>query len=618
MAFGCLALCSPASADEFWAAQSGDNSDPACPASDPCTLPTAVSRANAGAGNPQTVRVQGELTHTGAIFLAADVQLIGSGREAGGTKITATGAQVLNVGERGRAQSLRLEGSNVVIAAGAVLEDATVNTSGAASGDRGIGMGTGPQPTYPPTRLTRVTLEAAEPGQDGVRIGSVLGGGRAVIEHSSITADRDAVVMNTSSASPIPTTVTRSTLRANSHGLRGGTFATTDVSSSVIAARDPAVDAFRGVLAADGTYSFDQVTIDGRGSTGLSRGILLGGNSGYALRGSVVRNVAAPVTCAQAVTISHSNVQNLGGLEEGTDPADCAAIDDSIDADPRWVDPSAGNYRLLGGSPGIDTGHAPTPHPDASPTDRDNAPRATDGDNDGQAERDMGAFEYQPAAPSASASAAPASAAVGENVRFTGTATDPNAGDSLAYAWRFDDGATASGPAVDRAFSSPGAHTATLTVTDSSGRTATATATVNVSAPAATASGDTAGSGGLASGSAAIVEPLSPVAAISGRLGGASRFGLATALRRGVGPFTVTPARPDWRMTATLLAGRTVVGRVTKRGARAGQTSFSVKLNSRAKKRYRRAKSLGLTLRVAVTAPGGPSGTQDKKLTLRR
>jgi hypothetical protein len=57
------------------------------------------------------------------------------------------------------------------------------------------------------------------------------------------------------------------------------------------------------------------------------------------------------------------------------------------------VDPAAGDYRLLAGSPLIDTGDPATPQG----LDLAGSPLVADGNGDGDARRDPGAFEFQPA-----------------------------------------------------------------------------------------------------------------------------------------------------------------------------------------------------------------------------
>jgi PKD repeat protein len=70
--------------------------------------------------------------------------------------------------------------------------------------------------------------------------------------------------------------------------------------------------------------------------------------------------------------------------------------------------------------------------------------------------------------------------AEGAPVAFAGRATDPDAGDVLAYAWDFGDGATATGAAPAHAYRDDGEYTARLVVTDRWGLTDTARVPVRV------------------------------------------------------------------------------------------------------------------------------------------
>ena len=65
-------------------------------------------------------------------------------------------------------------------------------------------------------------------------------------------------------------------------------------------------------------------------------------------------------------------------------------------------------------------------------------------------------------------------------VNFNGTATDPDACDSLTYRWNFGDGSTADTLNATHAYAVKGTYTATLTVTDRFGGVTTETVTVEV------------------------------------------------------------------------------------------------------------------------------------------
>jgi hypothetical protein len=107
------------------------------------------------------------------------------------------------------------------------------------------------------------------------------------------------------------------------------------------------------------------------------------------------------------------------------------------------------------------------------------------------AKRDLGAYEYQHAAPVAAATATPSSVTTGQAVSFDGSASSDVDGDSLAYSWMFDDGGTGSGPSVSHAFSTAGTHLATLTVTDQTGLVDATTANIDVTSTSTGITGPT-------------------------------------------------------------------------------------------------------------------------------
>jgi hypothetical protein len=149
--------------------------------------------------------------------------------------------------------------------------------------------------------------------------------------------------------------------------------------------------------------------------------------------------------------------------------------------DPQFVDKPTGDLRLVGGSPLIDAGDPAALALDEPATDSGGNARVVDGNGDGTARRDIGAFEYQRRAPVVTnAAATPPTAQVGTPFTFAAAATDPD-GDPVTYAWSFDDGTSAPGASVQHAFTTPGLHVAKITVTDAAGAAVMTTVAVGVS-----------------------------------------------------------------------------------------------------------------------------------------
>jgi hypothetical protein len=150
---------------------------------------------------------------------------------------------------------------------------------------------------------------------------------------------------------------------------------------------------------------------------------------------------------------------------------------------PQFANAGAGDYHLAWSSPLIDASATATVGA-SSTTDLDGNPRSVTFTHGGTPV-DLGAYEYQHRAPTAAAKAAPANA-LAATFDATGS-TDPDPGDTLVYAWAFDDGAHATGAAVTHAFATPGVHTATVTVTDPTGLSSSSTTAVTVAAAPSTA-----------------------------------------------------------------------------------------------------------------------------------
>ena len=200
---------------------------------------------------------------------------------------------------------------------------------------------------------------------------------------------------------------------------------------------------------------------------------------------------------------------NAGG---GTATYQPDALQPSVGVDPRFVNPVlgangvTGDYRLRHDSPLIDLGDATL---SSGEQDLGGHDRVVDGDGNGSALADLGAFEYQRSAPVAVATS-PTAMPVnpGDTVAFDASGSSDPDGDDITLSWQFDDGATAIGANASHAFASGGAHSGTVTVTDATGRTATAKVDVTVTTPPSggTTDGSTGGTtdgstGGTTSGS---------------------------------------------------------------------------------------------------------------------
>ena len=104
------------------------------------------------------------------------------------------------------------------------------------------------------------------------------------------------------------------------------------------------------------------------------------------------------------IPISHTNYSPAKVLDVSGGDAAAVAGPGNLLANPSFVDGAAADFRLRGDSPLIDRGF-----PGAGSTgDLDGLPRPNDGNGDGAAVRDLGAFEYQrpaslPAVPDTSA-----------------------------------------------------------------------------------------------------------------------------------------------------------------------------------------------------------------------
>jgi parallel beta-helix repeat protein len=159
-----------------------------------------------------------------------------------------------------------------------------------------------------------------------------------------------------------------------------------------------------------------------------------------------------------------------------------------LEADPRWVAPSFGDFRLLAGSPAIDS--ADSGAPSQPLTDLAGAPRVDDPamPNTGVGPRafdDRGALEHKPV-PVAVLSVTPSSGEAPLLVSADASGSSSPIG-IASYAFDFGDGSAGTGPqtsaSTSHSYPQVGTYTMTVTVTDTDGQSSTATAQVRARAP---------------------------------------------------------------------------------------------------------------------------------------
>ena len=284
-------------------------------------------------------------------------------------------------------------------------------------------------------RVERVRVTSANPGSAGIYLGTggtlgdvavdapgataVMVTGLATIEDSTIRG-RDGV-RNTG---PVYSgfSIRRSTIEAGI-AAKGGygvlnENATADVRDTVVRLDAGATGVLGGVYTQahsgkDATTTLDHMTLVSDAASATTIGVVTesaafqAGNAGSLLRNSIVRGYG---TSGKRIAGSGPNDGSAGVTwnrvlakphEAGVGNGKTAA-EHVVDADPQF---EPGTSRPGVGSPAVDAGD---PGFAAAGPDRSGAPRVADGNGDGSAVTDLGAFE-RPAAAPAPAAAAPES-----------------------------------------------------------------------------------------------------------------------------------------------------------------------------------------------------------------
>ena len=413
-------LAAPAAAlavPDLYAKQggSGDCSTP----DNACPLATAVTNAGATPGGAN-VHIVGQLTQNSTLTLAAanPIHLIGSGKGPGGTLIDTVSSSALVLNNGSTAENLWARsaygGETVRLHYGSAITGSLIENTSPTSG---FGINSNFS-TQAPALVKGDTVNVSSNGI-AVTVGNGGPGMSLVIEDSVLNGGQG---INHTSGIAISLFVRRSTINASGFGLTWlvNHNATVAISSSVIhmtGSGGVAVSA-----SSFGDYSsllLTENTIDGSDASGTTNGLRVSSGASAppqpivaTVNDSIVRGFSTDLlaeasgsasTAGGVINVARSDYSvALGAPAGGGGQSGAIGVGaGNLNVDPRFNNRAGGDYSLRADSPLIDAAGADPVDPGGpeSATDRAGNPRILDGNGDGTAARDIGAFEYvRPAA----------------------------------------------------------------------------------------------------------------------------------------------------------------------------------------------------------------------------
>jgi hypothetical protein len=298
---------------------------------------------------------------------------------------------------------------------------------------------------------------------------SLEDGGRATLTNTSFVRNSAQVYGGVWAGFATASSLVRVTFSENSGGgMFAGAQMATATLRDVIFARNGGHGLGVGM---DCSASVTNGIFWGNEGDGLVVGLYFGGTARL-MNVTFTGNGGVAVRCIDSSTAALSNciLWGDGGGEVAVGPTGSVAVDHSliegglagagnVDADPLFVDAAGGDMRLCAGSPAIDSGIGV----DAPAADIEGVSRPKDGDGDGVATVDMGAYEYYTASPVASFVFGPAAPCVFDVVRFVDTST--NATSIASWRWDFGDGTGSAMQNPTHRYATDGDYTVRLTIT---------------------------------------------------------------------------------------------------------------------------------------------------------
>jgi hypothetical protein len=467
------------------------NSIPGCPSPGGLSEPTIADAVTNG-NNGDTVLIAADSYNAGHAYNESvtdsgkSLKFIGAG--VGKTIIQGQSVAAMTLSSGSSVTNLTIDLAGGTGRAGLVLAGSATNVAIIATQPLSTNNSIGVELNGGTFSHGTITLPIT--GTDDFHYGGAVGLG--TLADSTVTA----AVGVTSDPSGGTPTVHRVHILANQGVLTGTT--TFWIDDSVIRTEPGAAPELGIGLASNminGSWIAHHVDVIGSGTAG-STGASLGAagvfgpaTSTATLSSAIVRGFATPIAVsaiggpapAFATVIVQRSFYDRSRSSTTATPLGTATISQdtaSGNFDPEFVSPT--DLHLKAGSPAIDAGD-PT-LASGETTDLDGHPRAIVGKKGDAAISDVGAYEFQPHQPTVSASASSVKVHGYRKVRFAATGSDASPGDAVTFTWRFDDGASATGPSVSHAFRS-GRHTATVTATDLDHFTASATVTITVIGP---------------------------------------------------------------------------------------------------------------------------------------
>jgi PKD repeat protein len=453
-----------------------------CSGTSEADLQTALNAAKSASPGPNTVMVGagtviGNFSYSGSSLPALTLQGAGPGT----TILTYSGDSMSGLYIGGNSADL-VSGFTVKPTAGTgtsavVLETGTatniaVTATSATPQVTGVALAAG-------TSLTHSTVTLPLSGgleSQAVDSGCCATTGRVVVSDDTLTGDEGANITTGTAF------IARDKISADYEGARCGVNCT--VEDSLVAMMTNSFDGFESYCqtTASVTASLVNDTIVGPSNDSVFADCLSSGQSAAVTASSTVLRGAAQHAFDAIASFggSASIAPSYDDFDPATDStsgasASIASDANHITADPLFIAPAAGDFRIPYNSPLVDKGDPAGIGFLESPTDLAGNPRIVNG------RRDIGAYEYQRLKPNAVITESATTAPTGEAITFDGSgSSDGDPGDTLTYSWSFDDGASAVGATAIHAFRTAGIHTATLTVTDSTNLAGTATASVRV------------------------------------------------------------------------------------------------------------------------------------------